>query len=100
MWLPALGAALFVAAGLWWAVSPAAAPVVAEPAPSASAPVTPPPPPVPVASAVPPPPPPASAVPPFDGRLPQGAPAGGPAAAERMRRVRQPLQLKGAGGQP
>jgi hypothetical protein len=33
MWLPALGAALFVAVGLWWAVTPPAAP---PPAPETS----------------------------------------------------------------
>ncbi len=38
MWLPALGAALFVSAGLWWAVTPVAmAPVADQPAASASA---------------------------------------------------------------
>jgi hypothetical protein len=33
MWLPALGAALFLGAGLWWAITPAAA----QPAPDAAA---------------------------------------------------------------
>jgi hypothetical protein len=38
MWLPALGAALFVSVGLWWAVTPAAPPVAdADQAASASA---------------------------------------------------------------
>ena len=37
MWLTAVGAALFVGAALWWAVTPAAPPPTpAEPAPSAS----------------------------------------------------------------
>jgi hypothetical protein len=45
MWLPALGAALFVSAGLWWAVTPGAPPppVADEPVASASAPATAPP---------------------------------------------------------
>jgi hypothetical protein len=43
MWLPALGAALFVSAGLWWAVTPAPPPPApAEPAASAPAPAPPP----------------------------------------------------------
>jgi hypothetical protein len=100
MWLPALGAALFVGAGLWWAVTPAAVPVVAEPAPSASAPVAPSATAVPVAPAEPPPAPVRSAPPSSDVRPPLGAPPGGPAADDRMRRLRQQLQLKGAGGQP
>jgi hypothetical protein len=38
MWLPALGAALFVGAALWWAVTPSALPIApADDAPSASA---------------------------------------------------------------
>ena len=38
IWLPALGAALFVGAALWWAVTPSSAPSTpAEPAASASA---------------------------------------------------------------
>jgi len=38
MWLPALGAALFVSVGLWWAVTPPAPPPVdADQAASASA---------------------------------------------------------------
>ncbi|HEY3819039.1 MAG TPA: hypothetical protein VGL81_17840 [Polyangiaceae bacterium] len=40
MWLPALGAALFVAVALWWAVSPSAPPVTGDettPAASVSA---------------------------------------------------------------
>lgn len=39
MWLPAVGAALFVGVALWWAVTPPVAPAApAEPAGSASAP--------------------------------------------------------------
>ncbi|HEY1696372.1 MAG TPA: hypothetical protein VGG39_29610 [Polyangiaceae bacterium] len=37
LWLPALGAALFVGAGLWWAVTPSAAAVAPEPSASESA---------------------------------------------------------------
>jgi hypothetical protein len=38
MWLPAVGAALFVGVALWWAVTPSAAPrAPAETAPAASA---------------------------------------------------------------
>src|SRR5579863_5725381 len=40
MWLPALGAALFLGVGLWWAVTPSAPPPVpagSEPAASAAA---------------------------------------------------------------
>jgi len=39
MWLPAVGAALFVGVALWWAVTPSSpSPAPAETAPSASAP--------------------------------------------------------------
>jgi Spy/CpxP family protein refolding chaperone len=37
MWLPALGAALFVGVALWWAVTPSAPPIVADAAASAVA---------------------------------------------------------------
>ena len=37
MWLPALGAALFLGAGLWWAVTPAAVQPAPDTAASASA---------------------------------------------------------------
>jgi hypothetical protein len=37
MWLPALGAALFVAVALWWAVTPSTPSIAPEPAASASA---------------------------------------------------------------
>lgn len=37
MWLPALGAALFVGIALWWAVTPSAPPAAAEAAASAAA---------------------------------------------------------------
>jgi hypothetical protein len=44
MWLPALGAALFVSVGLWWAVTPPSPPVVdTAGAASASAPAAAPP---------------------------------------------------------
>jgi hypothetical protein len=62
MWLPALGAALFVGVALVWAVTPSSPPIQPEPAASASASasaaqsaVPPPPPPTAVASARPPP---------------------------------------------
>jgi hypothetical protein len=41
LWLPAVGAALFILVGLWWAMTPSAVPVVVEEAaapPSATAP--------------------------------------------------------------
>jgi hypothetical protein len=37
LWLPALGAALFVGAGLWWAVTPSAAAIAPEPSASGAA---------------------------------------------------------------
>lgn len=37
MWLPGLGATLFVAAGLWWAVTPSAAPPASDAAAVTSA---------------------------------------------------------------
>ncbi len=45
MWLPALGAALFVSVALWWAVTPSAPPIAPDDAASASAAVAAPPPP-------------------------------------------------------
>ena len=55
MWLPALGAAIFLSVGLWWAVTPADVPPAdANQAPSASASV----------AAAPAPPPPAPTPPP------------------------------------
>jgi len=103
VWLPALGAALFVGAGLWWAITPAAAPMVAEHVPSASAAVVPVEPAAPVVSAAPPPVAARSAMPAFGafgGRPPLGAPSGGPAVDERMRRLHEQLRLKGGGGHP
>ena len=50
MWLPALGAALFVAVALWWAVTPPA-PIAPEPQAAASAPAAAPPPPTATATA-------------------------------------------------
>jgi hypothetical protein len=108
MWLPALGAALFVGVALWWAVTPAATPAAA-PAPVASASA-------PVASAsasaapaesaavvTPPPAPPApvpGTVPALRGRPSPGARPGGPAPDPRLRRLGAQVRLKGAGGQP
>jgi len=37
MWLPAVGAALFITVGLWWAVTPKPPKVEEEPPPAASA---------------------------------------------------------------
>jgi hypothetical protein len=92
MWLPALGAALFVAVALWWAVTPSAPPIVADDAaPSASAA-----PPVAVAAAATAPPP--RALPP-QGAPPgmpmgsvRGAPSGmhlNPAVEERLRKLHE-----------
>jgi hypothetical protein len=51
MWLPALGATLFVSAGLWWAVTPGdPLPGADQPVASASAPATAAPPPAPTAA--------------------------------------------------
>jgi hypothetical protein len=99
MWLPALGAALFVGAGLWWVLTPSAAPIVAEAAASASTPVAPAAPvalaPAPRPSAAAP-----SPMPGLAGHPPSGTAPGGPAADERLRRLREQMQLKGAGGHP
>jgi hypothetical protein len=67
LWLPVLGGALFLAVGLWWAVTPSAPEMVADAdaAPTASA------------VAAPPPPPSASAV-------PQMRPAAPPASASAL----------------
>jgi hypothetical protein len=102
MWLPALGAALFVAAGLGWVLTPSAAPIVAEPADSASTPVAAAPPVAlaPVASAGRPSAAAPNPMPGLAGHPPSGAPPGGPAADERLRRLREQMQLKGAGGHP
>jgi|GEM_PF-1912792 len=54
MWLPALGAALFIALGLWWAVTPSAPSAAAAAAASASAAAAPPPPATIAAAAQPP----------------------------------------------
>jgi hypothetical protein len=103
MWLPGLGAALFVGAGLWWVLTPAAAPIVAEPAASASTPVASA---APVAQAAPvaaAPRPSAAALTPMPGLAGHPSPGtapGGPAADERLRRLREQTQLKGAGGHP
>jgi hypothetical protein len=104
MWLPALGAALFVGVALWWAVTPAATPVaVPEPVASASAPVASAAPAESVAVVAPTPPPSApvpGAVPTFGGRPLLGAPPGGPAPDPRLRRLGAQLRLKAAGGKP
>jgi hypothetical protein len=79
MWLPGLGATLFVAVGLWWAVTPGAPPPALDTAASASASVSAPapaPPPPPATRLPPPPPPPSPAQPlrprPGPGNAPPG----------------------------
>ena len=108
MWLPALGAALFVSVALWWAVTPAAVPVViaADTAPSASASA-----PAPAASAsalaAPPQPQPAHSALPLPGTRPlptlQGVPvpsgAPGSQGGIHPRRLRDPAHPQGPGGQ-
>lgn len=49
-WLPALGAALFIAAGLWWAVTPAKVAATGASAPTSPASAAPPPAPTPPAA--------------------------------------------------
>jgi hypothetical protein len=77
MWLPALGGALFIAVGLWWAVTPAPPPPAPAPVASASPPAT-------TAAPAPPPPPQAvqvaSAQPPMPRAMPSpnGPPPGVP----------------------
>jgi hypothetical protein len=104
MWLPALGATLFVAAGLWWAVTPSAPAAASTPAPSASEqapPATAPaaaaaqPPAIATTAAARPAPPNASA----SGRPGGSAPTVNPALQDRLNQMRQRLQNRGAGGQ-
>jgi len=100
MWLPALGAALFVSVALWWAVTPSAPPIAPDDAASASA-----------AAAAPPPPatPPLQAAPAAQAALQPGGArpavsAGGikldPKVEERMRRLHEGLAPGGAGKHP
>jgi len=98
MWLPALGAALFVAVALWWAVTPSAQPIAPDAAPGASASVA-------VAAAAPPLP--AQAAQPGQGAIPMGSarpsPSGmhiNPALEERMRKLHEGLDPRGAGKHP
>ena len=107
MWLPALGAALFLGGALWWAVTPSSTPAGVDAAAAS-------------ASAVAAPTPPANAAPPatvaaagtgdipggtrpFLGKIPDNAPhvAGGASAnplgiQERMNQLRQQLQQQHA----
>lgn len=86
MWLPALGAALFLAVGLAWAVSPASPP----PPPEAAASAAPAPPaPAPIASAAPSP-----------GTLPAGAPQNPEELQRRLKEMRDKLGAQGNGGRP
>jgi hypothetical protein len=94
MWLPALGAALFVGVALWWAVTPSALPIApAEDAASASASVAPPP--------ATPPPQAAHAAIPAGG--PRAAPSGmklDPKIEERMRKLHEGMVPGGPGRHP
>ena len=76
LWLPALGAALFVSVGLWWAVSAPPAPAVDADQAAASAPSTPPPSPPPPQTAPPQRPmpqvPPPGSAPSMPSNLPKG----------------------------
>jgi len=108
MWLPALGAALFVGVGLWWAVTPAAPAIAADQEPSASASAAAPPPtaaaqaptvhPHPVPNAIPIPSALASAMP--SGRPAMGAAPPAQGSEERMRRLRDRFNQQNAGGHP
>lgn len=98
MWLPALGAALFLGAGLWWAVTPAAPTPAPEAAPVASAAApTPPSPPTPVAAGGPQPMPRPTIVPPSSGAAIALPPGGNAAVQDHLRQLRQQLDAKGAG---
>jgi hypothetical protein len=92
LWLPVLGAALFVAVGLWWAVTPSASAVQADQAPSASASV---------AVAVSPPPPqpqvPENAALVASAR-PVALPQPGSPAEERMKKIREQINPRAPGG--
>jgi hypothetical protein len=95
LWLPALGAAIFVAAALWWAITPSST-AAAEGAASASASAAAAPPAAPPAAA---PPAQAAAVPTGPG-VPSGRPvlAPGMASAETQQRLREIQQrMKPAG---
>ena len=91
MWLPALGAALFIAVGLWWAVTPSAPPISADTAASASAPA----PSVAMTAANAPPP---HAMP--SGHPPAGAAQANPALEERMRKLREQVNMRNPAGHP
>jgi len=93
LWLPVLGAALFVTVGLWWAVTPAAPAIASDQAPSASAPVA-------VAAATPPPPQPQvpeNAAPAVSAR-PVAVPQPGSPAEERMKKIREQINPRAPGG--
>jgi hypothetical protein len=104
MWLPALGAGLFVAVGLWWAVTPSSAPTAADDTvASASASV---------AAAAPPAAPPAATIAqPLNGAArpspapptPSGVPSGmrrlSPAIEERLKKAHQGMVPPGGPGQ-
>jgi hypothetical protein len=94
MWLPALGAALFVSVGLWWAVTPSTAPIVADEAASASAAAAPTPPPQPAPTA----PPTQIARPTASARPALSAGQIDPKVEEKLKRLHDQIQLKPAGG--
>jgi hypothetical protein len=96
MWLPALGAALFVAVGLWWAVTPSAPPISADTAASASAPA-----PSVAITAAPAAPPTHAALnpaPSASGHPAMGAAQPVPDLQERMRKMKDQINMKNAGG--
>jgi hypothetical protein len=96
LWLPALGAALFVAVGLWWAVTPSAPSVASihadqAPSPLASA-----------AAAMSPPSPPQPQVPENAALVasarPVALPQPGSPAEERMKKIREQMNPRAPGG--
>ncbi|MGD0528398.1 MAG: hypothetical protein ABSE49_24900 [Polyangiaceae bacterium] len=106
MWLPALGAGLFVAVGLWWAVTPSAPAITADDtAASASASVA-------AAAPTPPAAPPAAQIaqaingavrPSPTAPTPSGIPSGmrhlNPAIEERLKKAHQGMGPPGGPGQ-
>jgi hypothetical protein len=99
MWLPALGAALFIGVALWWAVTPSAPPIVADVAASATASAAP----VAVAAAAPPRQMPPTAMPGMPMGSARPAPSGvhlNPAVEDRMRKMHQGLAPGGPGQHP
>lgn len=98
LWLPALGAAIFVAAALWWAVTPSSTTAAAEGAASASASAAAAAPPAATPQAAPPAQAAAAAVPGVPGGRPVLAP--GMASAETQQRLREIQQRMKPAGHP